>query len=558
MKYHESEAIEYCRAQTEQGKLCMSGKSTRLFSKKDWDSQIERTPNLINIARITMILSLLVFQVLSDYSSNDKIESIFDQLEFYSWAAIYSGIVLLSYLKPGWQRQSLALPNAGAVADISMLMLLVYLAGGIGSGFGILVLPFIATSCLLSYGRYPLLYASYAGMLILFCLLLRDQAFSFADGMTEPRTALIGFMLMGAGYLVAALTSFATKNLKAASESVTKHKQAFDRVSGLNKLVLNRVQEAVVVIDKSQRVWLFNRQAKAYFPALAVERQEPTFSELVRRWKHSVDKVFETDIHLHSHAMHVRAVPLVQKNQETELLMLFIRSLRDVAAEAMSIKLASLGQLTANLAHEIRNPMSAIRHANDLLQEGDDDPVSAKLHGIIDSNIQRIDKMLEDVTSLNKKDNLTREHINLMKFWLAFKQEFTLNNPDAIGCLRMNMEGKNLAVSADPMHVQQIMWNLCNNAWRHSKKDEQAVTVLMRPSGKMHISIVVSDNGPGVPPDIRNRLFEPFYTTEKSGTGLGLYVARELAHANLGQLHYHPEMNGFELILPKEEENEQG
>ena len=117
----------------------MSGKSTRLFSKKDWDSQIERTPNLINIARITMILSLLVFQVLSDYSSNDKIESIFDQLEFYSWAAIYSGIVLLSYLKPGWQRQSLALPNAGAVADISMLMLLVYLAGGIGSGFGILV-----------------------------------------------------------------------------------------------------------------------------------------------------------------------------------------------------------------------------------------------------------------------------------------------------------------------------------------------------------------------------------------------------------------------------------
>ena len=537
----------------------MGGKSTRLFSKKDLDNQIERTPNLINIARITIIFSLLVFQVVSDYSTTDKIESIFNPIEFYSWLFIYSVIALLGYLRPSWQRQSLALPNAGAVADISMVMVLVYLAGGIGSGFGILVLPFIATSCLLSYGRYPLLYASYAGMLVLFCLLLRDQAFSLKlDGIADPRTVLMGVLLIGAGYLVAALTAFSTKNLKAASESVAKHKQAFDRVSGLNKLVLNRVQEAVVVIDKNQRVWLFNRQAKAYFPALAVERQEPAFGELVRRWKHSIDKVFETDIHLHSHAMHVRAVPLVQKNQETELLMLFIRSLRDVAAEAMSIKLASLGQLTANLAHEIRNPMSAIRHANDLLQEGDEDPVSAKLHGIIDSNIQRIDKMLEDVTSLNKKDNVTRESIHLMKFWLAFKQEFTLNNPDAIGCLRMNMEGKNLAVSADPMHVQQIMWNLCNNAWRHSKKDEHAITVLIRPSGKMHISIVVSDNGPGVPPDIRNRLFEPFYTTEKTGTGLGLYVARELAHANLGQLHYHPEMNGFELILPREENNEQG
>ena len=248
--------------------------------------------------------------------------------------------------------------------------------------------------------------------------------------------------------------------------------------------------------------------------------------------------------------MHVRAVPLIQ--EQTELLMLFVRSLREVAAEALATKLASLGQLTANLAHEIRNPMSAIRHANDLLLEGDSDPTKTKLHGIIDSNIQRIDKMLEDVSLLNKRDSISREPINLMQFWLKFKQEFTLNNPDAIGCMRMNMDGSNLSVLADPMHVQQIMWNLCNNAWRHSRKSENAITVLIKPSGRMHISIVVADDGQGVPPDVRNHLFEPFYTTEKQGTGLGLYVARELAHANLGQLHYHPEMNGFELILPKE------
>ena len=219
----------------------------------------------------------------------------------------------------------------------------------------------------------------------------------------------------------------------------------------------------------------------------------------------------------------------------------------------MSTKLTSLGQLTANLAHEIRNPMSAIRHASDLLQDGEEeDPVKTKLYGIIDSNIQRIDKMLEDVSLLNKRDNINREPLNLMKFWLAFKQEFTLNNPDAVGCLRMNMEGSNLTVLADTMHVQQIMWNLCNNAWRHSRQNENAITVLIRPSGRMHISIVVADNGKGISAEVRDHLFEPFYTTEKQGTGLGLYVARELAHANMGQLHYHPEMNGFELILPRE------
>ena len=104
----------------------MGGKSTRLFSKKDLDNQIERTPNLINIARITIIFSLLVFQVVSDYSTTDKIESIFNPIEFYSWLFIYSVIALLGYLRPSWQRQSLALPNAGAVADISMVMVLVY------------------------------------------------------------------------------------------------------------------------------------------------------------------------------------------------------------------------------------------------------------------------------------------------------------------------------------------------------------------------------------------------------------------------------------------------
>ena len=148
------------------------------------------------------------------------------------------------------------------------------------------------------------------------------------------------------------------------------------------------------------------------------------FGELVARWQRQPDKPFETDIHIFQHAMHVRAVPLIQ--EQTELLMLYVRSLREVAAEAMSTKLTSLGQLTANLAHEIRNPMSAIRHASDLLQEGNEaDALKAKLYNIIDSNIQRIDKMLEDVSLFNKRDNISRQPINLMKFWLEFKQEFT-------------------------------------------------------------------------------------------------------------------------------------
>lgn len=520
------------------------------FGNYETDNLDERIPGLINTARMVIVLALLVFHVLGSYSGV-KVEQVsFPNVEFYSWISVYSMLIVLSIFRPDWQWQSLDLPNASAVVDISMMMILVYIAGGLSSGFGILVLPFVATSCLLSYGHYPMLYAGYASMLFVFNLLL-EGGIRFHPFTWQSQEIITTVLLSGACYLVAILTAFAAKYLEQATESANKHQLAYRRISGLNRLVLNRVQEAVIVIDASQRVWLFNKQAKTYFPNLAVDQQELVFGELVSRWQYQPDKAFETDIHIFQHAMHVRAVPLIQ--EQTELLMLYVRSLREVAAEAMSTKLTSLGQLTANLAHEIRNPMSAIRHASDLLQESDEsDPYKTKLYNIIESNIQRVDKMLEDVSLLNKRDNINREPINLMKFWLNFKQEFTLNNPEAIHCVRMNMEGNNLGVRADPMHLQQIMWNLCNNAWRHSRQDENAITVLIRPSGRMHISIVVADNGQGVPPEVRNHLFEPFYTTAKQGTGLGLYVARELAHANLGQLHYHPEMNGFELILPKD------
>lgn len=513
----------------------------------------ERIPGLINIARIAIVLPLLVLHAFSAYNSNSHLSAVsFPTVEFYAWAAIYLFLILLSVFRPNWQWQSFDLPNASAVVDISMMMILVYIAGGTSTGFGILVLPFVATSCLLSYGHYPMLYAGYASMLFILNLFL-DGSIRLQPLEWNDKNIITALLLAGACYLVTMMTSFAARYLEQATESATQHQLAYRRISGLNLLVLNRVQEAVVVIDKLQRVWMFNKKAKTYFPNLAAEQQELVFSELAERWQRHPDKGFETDIHIFQHSMHVRAVPLIQ--EQTELLILYIRSLREVAAEAMSTKLTSLGQLTANLAHEIRNPMSAIRHASDLLQEGDEeDPLKTKLYGIIDSNIERIDKMLEDISMLNKRDCINREAVNLMKFWLNFKQEFTLNNPDSVGCMRMNMEGNNLTVYTDPMHLQQIMWNLCNNGWRHSRQDENAVTILIRPSGRMHVSIVVADNGKGVAPEIRNHLFEPFFTTEKHGTGLGLYIARELAHANMGQLHYHPEMNGFELILPKDQD----
>lgn len=511
----------------------------------DLYAQIERVPRLVNLTRISIVGALLLFHTLALM----VVSGIFPNVPFFAWVFVYGAIILISKYRPNWQFQSERLPSAIAVVDITMIMVLVYLSGGVSTGFGILVLPFIATSCLLSHGRFGLLYSTYTTMLIVLMLFINKRISLDTDTWQLP---VVGsaLMLIVAVYGVGFLMSASAVQLEKSAKAAHTHKIAYNQASGLTQLVLNQVQEAVVVIDDDQTVRLLNKKARFFFSQLRIDKREKMFDQLIEQWKRYPEEPFEANVQLFKLDMHVRAIPMIQ--EQTSLLMLFIRSMSEISAESLSAKLAALGQLTANLAHEIRNPMSAIRHANDLMQESVDDPFLQKLHGIIDNNIQRIDKMLEDVSIINKKDKTRPELVNLMKFWLEFKREFILNNADAIGCIRMHMDGSNLTAYTDPHHLQQIMWNLCNNAWRHSRKNKYAVTVLMRPHKRGNISIIVTDNGSGVPYEIRSRLFDPFFTTEKQGTGLGLYVARELAQVNKGTLHYLSEINGFEVILPKE------
>ena len=160
--------------------------------------------------------------------------------------------------------------------------------------------------------------------------------------------------------------------------------------------------------------------------------------------------------------------------------------------------------------------------------------------------------MLEDITSLNRSDRIDTKGIHLTQFWLSFIQEFYLTNPEAKNCLRLDVpNGSSFIALFDAAHLQQIMWNLCNNAWRHCRKQKGSIVVSLRVFGKNNISLRVWDDGPGVSETIREHLFEPFNTSEAEGTGLGLYVARELAHANNGDLCYVPHAKSFELILPR-------
>lgn len=515
-----------------------------------WQNALDKLPGLINIGRFSLLLSLLTFHLLSQLMLNDGVIRsslpIFQGAQFYTWTLVYIGLIVATLLVPQWQNQGTAMPNANAVADITMMAWLVYLAGGIDSSFGILMLPFITTACLLSQGRYPLMYASYASLLI---VLLAYWASGDGQNAHDAKLWLNAIMLVAGCYLVAALTAFTARYLARSRLAYNQQARLLDRFRGLTDLALNHVREAVVVLDESGKVRLLNRQARFYFPALAEDTATTLFKQQQYHWRRWPRQTFEMDTRIQEHAVRVRGRPFAEG--DIPLLMLFIRWEKDLAQEAMALKLAALGQLTANLAHEIRNPLSAIRQANGFLQEEEQDPMRRRLNGMIDNNIARIDKMLEDVSALNKSDRTQKQAVDLMIFWRAFKQEFLLTRPQAQGCITLKVSDGKLLVWCDPMHLQQILWNLFNNAWRHSQQNKQAIQVVFRARSEAEMLITVLDNGSGVAPEHQQHLFEPFFTTSSEGTGLGLYVARELAQANLGSLDYRAQTNAFELILPR-------
>ena len=216
---------------------------------------------------------------------------------------------------------------------------------------------------------------------------------------------------------------------------------------------------------------------------------------------------------------------------------IFMEDMQRVRAEAQQIKLAALGRLTASIAHEVRNPLSAISYAAELLQEEQVDAKHQRLLQIVMDNTQRINRIVQDVMQLNRRDRAQPEVFELEVMLRVFVEEFNLAErlePDVI--VLAGLPGTD--VSFDRGHLRQVLWNLCSNALRYGRRLHGSLTLTMSMLDD-RVVLDVQDDGPGIPAEHQGRLFEPFFTTASEGTGLGLYIAKELCDANGASLEYH-------------------
>jgi two-component system sensor histidine kinase PilS (NtrC family) len=211
-------------------------------------------------------------------------------------------------------------------------------------------------------------------------------------------------------------------------------------------------------------------------------------------------------------------------------------------------KLAALGRLTASMAHEIRNPLAAVIQAAELMREEKRSNVQERLTQIINDNSRRIEFMIRDILALGRREQTLPEALQLAPFVAELFEARGLASIEERAVFTAIIDPQ-LTLGVDRTHLHQILDNLLINARRYCSGRPGSVQVSAEAGADGLIRVHVRDDGQGIQEANLAHLFEPFFTTHAKGTGLGLYIARELAEANAITLEYIADGPGAHFVL---------
>ena len=421
--------------------------------------------------------------------------------------------------------------------DILSITLLMYASGGIHSGLGVMLLIALTGAALVAPRPLALLYAALAAI-----ALLLEQGYWVLRFDAPTQNFLQPALLAMGCFASAGVTGWLAQRV-AANESLARQRgRALQTQLRINQLVIADMQDGVLVLDREGRVAQYNPQAQRLLGAgslLGVElaRLLPGFGDRWRAWRAGDSAAARAELDLRGRGLRLR---LMETGEE--LAVLFVEDTTRSREEARRLKLAALGRLTANIAHEIRNPLSAISHAAELLDEESRGGDRSRLTRIIHDNTLRLERLVSDVLQLNRRDRAAADRVALAAWLAAFVEDFATN--EAVPASRFGVEiPREVTIEFDREHLRQVLWNLLRNAVHHAPKQDASVRIVLNSYGDQ-VELNVIDNGPGVARSIQGQLFEPFFTTESKGTGLGLYLARELCAANRAALEYVDDMPG--------------
>ena len=429
------------------------------------------------------------------------------------------------------------------IGDIVFFSVMLYASGGLQSGLGSLLLISLAVSGLISQGRMGLFLAALATI-----GLLLQESYSVLTVHSHTAQYSQAGVLCIAYFAIAWLAHLLVKRSLMNEQLAQERGIDLANMAEVNQLVIQDLQEGVLVIDKLGLIRQYNTYAEkllnlATAPPVTVPLKLsdhiPEIASRLANWQASNALSSELLRLNHSNALvKTRFLPI--HANLCNGCVIFLEDMGRTQAQLEQLKLAALGRLTANIAHEIRNPLSAINHAAELLQEEQfENSTDTRLVRIICDNTLRLNKIVHDVLQLNRRNISKPESIDIVEFFHKFLEGFchTENIDHEVFVIASS---KNFRIHFDRDHLNQVIWNLCRNAWRHCRKQAGSIYIEIstNPTNEHIIVLDIVDDGTGVKPKQIKQLFEPFFTTAPNGTGLGLYIARELCEANQASLEY--------------------
>ncbi|RKZ75065.1 MAG: ATPase [Gammaproteobacteria bacterium] len=477
------------------------------------------------------------------------------------WLYVGFAIFCLFIIEQNWL--SLRIQILGEVlVDIIVITILMHASGGVNSGLGMLLVVAIAGGSLLTEGRTAFFFAAVASL----CVLIQVSLADLYHGLSNGKYAQAG--MLGISFFATAFLAHTLARQVRVSEALAKQRGIhLQYLAQLNAQIVQHIQSGIIVADIVGRIRLFNEVARRLLglnespDGRTLISVVPELAERVSIWQ----KTGKATSSLFRSALgEVDIIATFTKLDRTgaNSILIVLEDATLTTQRAQQLKLASLGRLTASIAHEIRNPLSAISHAGQLLAESShisqDD---VRLTQIIAKHSQRMNNIIESVLQLSRRSPPQTQCFNLQVWLRSYLTEFIIQHSLSRFDIIVHTHHSHNTVCFDPEQLYQVVGNLCDNGLRYCQGGGpllQLTIGMSEESSRLYLDI--QDHGEGMTEEVKAQIFEPFFTTESKGTGLGLYLAREICEANQASLHLlsHSDTGccfriHFSLIVDKDE-----
>jgi two-component system sensor histidine kinase PilS (NtrC family) len=471
--------------------------------------------------------------------------AVYSSQVFFGATVFYFCFGLVSVL---FVRQRLASAQVQTIlqasVDMFVLVLLLHTCGGVASGLGVLFLVPVGALAFLLPPRSALFLAAIAAIAILV-----DTISQQLGGTTDINSYATAGLLGAVLFVTAGAASFAAGRMRESEALVRQKDVDLANLAELSQYIVQHLRESLLVVDATDKIRLINESAAEILgdnhavPGALVGEVSPRLLYSLSTWRQRDQGQDAPSSFVAADGARVIQPHFAPLGDEPGPTLIFLEDTSLLAERVQQGKLAALGRLSASIAHEIRNPVGAMSHAGQLLAESANIGVDERrLTDIIQSNSERVSTIINNVLQLSRRE-ATKPTRLLLGDWLEdFLEEFCETMQVRESQVGVHEATEDLEVRFDPSHLHQVVWNLCDNAMKYGEaRDGISVEInlgRLNPSNRPFLE--VSNRGQGIEAQAVDRIFEPFFTGRKGGTGLGLFIARELCQLNRAILLYEP------------------